>query len=199
MTSDGLTPTNDPLALFQSWLGAAYDAGLPLPESMTLATVGRDGRPSARVVLYKGAEAGGQLFFTNYESRKANELADHPCAALVFHWPSLERQIRIEGQVKKTSRVTSEAYHASRPRDSQLSAWASPQSAEVSGRADLERRLEDVKIRMGEGLVPCPPFWGGYLLIPDYFEFWQGLPNRFHDRLALRRRGDGWESAKLAP
>ena len=189
----------DPLVLFGRWYEAAIESGTPLPEAMTLATASPDGRPSARMVLLKGFGDDGFVFYTNYSSRKAEELDANPRAALAFHWPSLERQVRIEGRVERTSEEDAAAYFSTRPRDSRIGAWASPQSRTVASRSELEEmaRRADREFRGGE--VPLPPFWGGYRVIPDAIEFWQGRPGRLHDRLLYERRTDGWKRTRLAP
>jgi pyridoxamine 5'-phosphate oxidase len=191
----------DPLALFDRWFRAARDAGIYLSESMTLATATPDGAPSAREVLLKGYGPDGFVFYTNYESRKAVELELNPRAALLFHWSTLHRQVRIEGPVTRTSVAESEGYHASRPRSSRIAAWASEQSAEVESRAALEARFAARAAEFGSGPVPLPPFWGGYRVVPERIEFWQGRSNRLHDRLLFRRPADGrrWEVSRLSP
>jgi pyridoxamine 5'-phosphate oxidase len=166
---------------------------------MTLATATPDGRPSARMVLLRGFDERGFCFYTNYESRKGGELAANPNAALVFWWGELERQVRIEGRVERTSRSESEAYFRSRPPGSQLSAAASPQSQVIDGRAVLEERVARLATGQKDGEVPLPGFWGGYRLVPEVVEFWQGRPNRLHDRLRYRRAGDRWRIERLAP
>jgi len=191
--------TENPLLLLEAWMAEAARAGQPLPEAMTLATVSAEGRPSARVVLYKGLSKGGLTFFTNYESRKAQELEATPYAAAVFHWPSLQRQLRVEGPIEKLSGEESDAYFATRPRDSQLGAWASPQSRVVASRQELESMLEDVARRFPDGPVPRPPHWGGYRLIPERIEAWLGRPGRLHDRFLYAAGPEGWKRVRLAP
>ena len=167
---------------------------------MTLATAGADCRPSARLVLLKGFDASGFVFYTNYESRKARELAANPWAALVFFWPQLARQVRIEGRVEPVAPHESDAYFHSRPRGSQLGAWASHQSQVISSRAVLDQRMQELTAAYQARPVPRPPYWGGYRLAPTLVEFWQGRPNRLHDRLRYRRLEDGgWLIERLAP
>jgi pyridoxamine 5'-phosphate oxidase len=189
----------DPVVQFGRWFEQAEEAGLLEPHAMTLATATPDGRPSARMVLLRGFDERGFCFYTNYESRKAAELAANPRAALVFWWAELERQVRIEGTVTRTSRAESEAYFASRPPGSRLSAAASPQSRVIEDRAALERRVAELATAVPDGEVPLPDFWGGYRLAHEVVEFWQGRPNRLHDRLRYRRAGDGWRIERLAP
>jgi pyridoxamine 5'-phosphate oxidase len=198
-TLDERHAPGDPLVLFDHWLRDAAAAQLPLPESMTLATVTPEGRPAARVVLLKAVEDGGFVFYTNYDSRKGRELERCPHAALVFHWAPLERQVRVEGRARKVGDQTSDAYFASRPLGSRRSALASPQSSVVPDRAWLETQVKEVIARYGAQL-PRPPHWGGYCVHPETIEFWQGRADRLHDRLVYRRRTDGeWTLERLAP
>src|SRR5688572_11096945 len=188
----------DALRQFETWLRDAVQAGLPLPNAMTLATVDVAGAPDARIVLLKGLERGGFAFYTNYRSRKARELQARPAACLVFQWSQLERQVRVEGAVEKVSAAESDAYFASRPLGARLSAWASAQSDVVEGRRVLEDAVQDVKKRFGDA-PPRPPHWGGYRLMPHSIEFWQGRADRLHDRLLYRRAAVGWRIERLAP
>jgi pyridoxamine 5'-phosphate oxidase len=189
----------DPIEQFRRWFDAALDAGLHEPNAMTVATATRDGRPSARVVLLKGFDSRGFVFYTNYEGRKGRELEENPRAALLFYWGELERQVRIEGTVSRVSEEESDAYYASRPRGSRLGAWASEQSRTVEGREALEDRIGDLEAEYEGGEVPRPPFWGGYRVWPEVVEFWQGRENRLHDRIVYRRQGGGWEIERLQP
>ncbi len=189
----------DPIVQFGRWFKEAEAAELIEPSAMTLATAAADGRPSARMVLLKGFDQRGFVFYTNYGSRKAGELGADAAAALVFWWPPLERQVRVEGRVERVSREESEAYFRTRPLGSRLGAWASAQSEVIPGRAVLEERLERLSARYADGNVPLPPFWGGYRVRPDTIEFWQHQPNRLHDRLRYRRDGGAWVIERLSP
>ena len=189
----------DPLRQFTVWYGEAEAAGIAQPDATALATVGADGRPSVRMVLLKGHDERGFAFYTNYESRKATELAANPRAALAFHWQPLRRQVRVEGSVRRIPEDESAAYFATRGRGSQIAAWASPQSAVVPSRTALDQLYEDTAARFGSGEIPPPPFWGGYRLAPVMVEFWQGRENRFHDRIRYEWDGAGWTRCRLAP
>ena len=196
---DEASVAHDPIAQFGEWYERALAIEKPLPHAVVLATASRSGRPSARMVLLKSFDAQGFVFFTNYRSRKGQELARNARGTLLFYWGSLERQVRIEGRIAKVSRRESEDYFATRPRGSQLSAWASPQSEAVTGRAALEQRMSELAIRYPDR-VPCPPHWGGYRLIPEAIEFWQGREDRLHDRILYRRSRSGrWIIERIAP
>jgi len=189
----------DPFALFDRWYREAREAGLYLPESMALATATADGRPSVRQVLLKAFDERGFVFYTNYDSRKGEEIAENPRAALAVHWPILQRQVRINGGVEKTTEEESYAYFSSRPRGSQVGAWASDQSSVLGGREDLERSFREAQERFAGGDIPLPTFWGGYRVIPETFEFWQGRANRLHDRLRFTRADGEWTIDRLYP
>jgi pyridoxamine 5'-phosphate oxidase len=189
----------EPLLQFRDWFAAALKAGVPEPNAMTLATVGENGRPSCRPVLVKDYDDRGIVWYTNYESRKGHELAVHPFAALQFHWVQQERVVRIEGTVEKVTPEESDAYFASRPLGSRIGAWASPQSQVIEGRGTIVARAAQYGIKLGLN-PPRPPHWGGYRLVPDYWEFWQGRASRLHDRIAYRLQPDGtWLKQRLAP
>jgi pyridoxamine 5'-phosphate oxidase len=190
---------SDPIALVQRWCADAQAAGIEQADAMTLATATPDGRPSARAVLLKGVDARGFAFFTNYESRKARELEANPRAALVLLWVALHRQIRATGTVVRLSEDESDAYFATRPRGSQLGAWASAQSRPLADRAELEARWAALDERYAGAVVPRPPHWGGYRVEPDEIELWQGRANRLHDRVAYTRSDGGWERLRLQP
>lgn len=189
----------DPIVQFGTWMEEALAEGLLLPNTMTLATAAPDGRPSARMVLLKGFDRDGFVFYTNYESRKGRELSVNPYAALVFYWARLERQVRVEGRVERVSSEDSDAYFASRPLESRLGAWASRQSAPLEARAELEDRLAQLEEQHSSGDVPRPPHWGGWIVRPEAIELWQGRPNRLHDRFLYTRRDDGWDRTRLNP
>jgi pyridoxamine 5'-phosphate oxidase len=190
----------DPLEQFATWFTAATEAEVPDPNAMTLATVGPDGRPSARIVLLKGVSEGGFVFFSDYRSAKGRELETQADAALVFWWHPLSRQVRVTGTVARTSAAESEDYYVSRPEGSRLGAWASIQSSEITDRAVLETAVAAAAARFAGGPIPRPPHWGGYRLIPDTVEFWQGRTNRLHDRFLYTRNGeDSWHRVRLSP
>ena len=199
----GLSETDlnpDPILQFEQWLRDASDGGVFEPGAACLATAGRDAEPSARMVLLKGVEARGFIFFTNYGSPKARDLAENPRAALVVAWVELARQVRISGSVEQISRQESARYFESRPAGSRLSAWVSHQSEVIENRQVLEERMQSFRTRFGDGDIPLPPFWGGYCLSPTHIEFWQGRPDRLNDRLRYRRQAESrWVVERLAP
>ena len=199
----GLDPAQfdeDPFVQFAQWMEEALEAGITLPNAMTLATVGADNLPSARMVLLKHLDDSGFVFYTNFDSRKGRELASNPNAALVFYWSELERQVRVTGGVLKVDRSEAEEYFNSRPLLSRIGAWASPQSEVISDRNQLEARFAELEAQYPDGRVPLPDNWGGFRLIPTSIEFWQSRPNRLHDRfLYTREPGNGWNLVRLAP
>jgi len=188
----------DPLEQFTRWMQQAIDAQIPEPNAMTLATVSAENRPSTRPVLIKGCDERGVVWYTNYESQKARQISKNPWASLQFHWVELERVVRIEGKVEKVSAEESEAYYRSRPLDSRIAAWASPQSEVIADRKALEKRVEEFNQKFGEN-PPLPPNWGGLRLVPERWEFWQGRKNRLHDRIVYRREKGNWLRERLAP
>jgi pyridoxamine 5'-phosphate oxidase len=196
---DEKTIDRDPIRQFQTWLNGAFAAKLPLPEAMTLATATSDGRPSARMVLLKQVDHEGFVFFTNYNSSKARQLDANPNAALVFYWVLLDRQVRVEGTITRTSAEESREYFATRPRESQIGAWASQQSEAIATRAVLEERAAELEKQYGDREIDCPEHWGGYRLKPERIEFWKSRIGRLHDRILYQREGDAWTITRLAP
>jgi pyridoxamine 5'-phosphate oxidase len=198
----GLAETDlaaDPVEMLRHWIADATAAGLHEPNAMVLATTGADGRPSSRMVLLKGLDQRGLVFYTNYASAKAEDLDARPGCALLFPWHPLQRQVRVEGPATRVSEEENAVYFAKRPRPAQLGAWASPQSQVVPSRDSLERRYADAAERFGDGEVPLPPFWGGYRVAPEVVELWQGREGRMHDRLRYRAMPGGWAVERLAP
>lgn len=189
----------DPIKQFGIWFTAAIDAGIRDVNAMALATCGKNAKPSVRIVLLKGFDQDGFVFFTNYESEKGRHLEENPVAALDFYWIEVDRQIRITGRVERTAHDESEHYFRSRPLGSQLGAWVSKQSHVIDGRRVLEARLAEMTERFNKQEIPLPPHWGGYRVKPDMIEFWQGRPNRLHDRFRYTRKADGWAIERLAP
>jgi len=190
---------DDPIAMFGDWYGQAQDSGIVLPESLTLATATKSGMPSARVVLLKSFDDTGFTFFTNYNSRKGNELKDNPQAAMVFHWNILQRQVRIEGRIERVSEQESLAYFHSRVRGSQIGAWASYQSSEIPDREMLAAKVKELEAKYQGKEIPLPPFWGGFKLVPTYIELWQGRADRLHDRYYFTQTDNGWQRTRLSP
>ena len=191
--------TGDPMDLFAEWFREAENAGVDVPETMTLATADGDGAPSARMVLLKAADEEGFVFYSGYVSRKAGELEQNPLAALVFYWRPLGKQVRVEGRVERVSEAESAAYFATRPRGSQIAAWASQQSTPLAGREDLDERYAELEREYEGRDVPLPSHWGGFRLRPDAIEFWQHRDNRLHDRIRYTRAREGWRSELLSP
>lgn len=189
----------DPVAQFQRWFGDAERAQLIEPNAMTLATADAAGRPAARIVLLKGVDARGFVFFTDYRSRKARDLDENPRAALTFLWKELERQVRVTGRVERVERAESEAYFRTRPRGSRLGAWASHQSQVLADRSELEREVARLDAQYPGDAVPLPPHWGGYRVVPDEYEFWQGRESRLHDRFRYAHAAAGWRIERLSP
>jgi pyridoxamine 5'-phosphate oxidase len=192
--------SENPFDQFKQWFEEAINSQLLEPNAMTIATATKKGKPSARTVLLKGFDERGFVFYTNYESRKSAELIENPQASLLFNWLELERQIRIEGKVEKIDLAESEAYFISRPKGSQLGAWASPQSQVIKSRAIIEKNLMNLEAQFAHSeVLPLPDFWGGFRIIPTYFEFWQGRSNRLHDRLSFSLKKKKWNLERLAP
>ncbi len=189
----------DPIALFRAWFDEASRAGIYMPEAIAVASSTRDGRPSVRMMLLKRFDERGFVFFTNYQSRKGREMAENPHASFLLYWGVLHRQIRVEGSLEKLNEKESAAYFRTRARGSQLGAWASKQSAPLESREELERRFRELDDRFEAHEVPLPPFWGGYRLVPERIEFWQGRANRLHDRLEYTWEGSGWRRERLYP
>ena len=196
---DELVIDRDPIRQFRIWFDDAVSSGMKLPEAMTLATATRDGRPSARVVLLKQVDNDGFVFYTNYRSAKAQDLEENPQAALVFYWSQFDRQVRVEGSVHRTSSEESQAYFKTRPRESQIGAWASPQSDVIINREVLDERFAELEQLYSDRDIDCPEHWGGYRLKPTRIEFWKGRLGRLHDRIVYEKDGDKWKISRLAP
>jgi pyridoxamine 5'-phosphate oxidase len=196
---DEQTVLKNPFEQFELWMTEAISEAVDEPNAMTLATATRDGKPSSRIVLLRGFSPKGFVFFTNYDSQKGAELTENPQASLLFFWAKLERQIRIEGVVSKASRKTSEDYFATRPRESQIGAWASAQSRVIANRRELEEKIIELEAHFEGKKIPLPPFWGGFVVKPFSFEFWQGRKNRLHDRLLYRKTSSAWKIERLSP
>jgi pyridoxamine 5'-phosphate oxidase len=190
---------DDPIVQFRRWFDEAVAAQVLEPNAMCLATATPDAYPSARTVLLKEVDARGFVFYTDYRSRKGRELADNPCASLCFFWAELERQVRINGAVQRVSRAESDVYFQSRPRGSRIGAWTSAQSSALAAREVLEQQLAENEARFGDGPVPLPDHWGGYRVVPEEIEFWQGRPSRLHDRMHFRREAGAWVKQRLSP
>jgi pyridoxamine 5'-phosphate oxidase len=190
----------DPISMFRRWMDDTVESGLHEPNAMVVSTVSAEGRPSARMVLLKAVDERGFVFYTNYDSRKGEDIDTNPAVALLFPWHDLQRQVRVEGTATRVSQTESEAYFSSRPRGSQLGAWASPQSREVASRAELDQLYAGIEDPFDDSVgVPLPPQWGGFLVRPEVVEFWQGRKGRMHDRIVYRRDGENWATARLAP
>jgi pyridoxamine 5'-phosphate oxidase len=190
---------HDPLVQFSKWMDEVLTSKVIDPNAMVVSTVDAECRPSSRVVLLKDFGESGFTFFTNYESKKGRDLAENPNTVLHFFWPELERQVNIRGTAAKVSREESETYFRSRPVESRIGAWASSQSSVIGSRGELEERVEELRQRYADGEVPLPPFWGGFRVMPDRFEFWQGRPSRLHDRICYERDGQAWRITRLSP
>jgi len=191
--------SSNPFDQFHIWFQEVMQVEQPDPEAMTLSTSLPNGRVSGRIVLLKGFDANGFVFYTNYQSRKSLELSENPQGALTFYWPALNRQVRIEGLIDRVSAAESQDYFRTRPRGSQIGAWASPQSSEIEGREVIEKKIAELERQFGDDEVPCPPHWGGFVLKPDWIEFWQGRESRLHDRILYRLNDGAWKVTRLAP
>lgn len=196
---DEQTARPDPFEQFEQWMSEAIAAEVEEPNAMVVSTVSETGKPSSRIVLLRGFDRRGFVFYTNYDSKKATEIGSNPNASLLFFWPALERQIRVDGVVSKTSRAESEAYFATRPRESQIGAWASAQSRALESRRELEEKIDAIEKRFAGQSIECPDFWGGFRLEPEAFEFWQGRRSRLHDRLSYTKTGHVWKIGRLSP